>query len=166
MLQHLRVGALSFGRMSPTGTQSDCMLKRRSINPSIRTNLLAPRPPFLFYTASMATLRTLGFCAAVAAGILFGVSAQAEDGTLVVHVMDIHARPVVGVALRAGSGSSVARVDSFGQARIRLAPNTRPGDIVFLELLAPQSDLVFISPLIRWTAVHSFDEKPANFVEA
>ncbi len=113
----------------------------------------------------MATLRTLGFCAAVAAGILFGVSAQAEDGTLVVHVMDIHARPVVGVALRAGSGSSVARVDSFGQARIRLAPNTRPGDIVFLELLAPQSDLVFISPLSRWTAVPSFDEKPANFVE-
>jgi tetratricopeptide (TPR) repeat protein len=115
--------------------------------------------------ASMATLNTLGSWLAVVASILFSVSAWAEDGTLVVHVMDIHARPVVGVSLRAGAGSSVARVDSFGQARIRLAPNTRPGDIVFLELVAPQGDLVFISPLSRWTAVPSFDEKPANFVE-
>ena len=113
----------------------------------------------------MATLKILGTCLAVAASILFGVSAQAEDGTLVVHVMDIHARPVVGVSLRAGAGSSVTRVDSFGQARIRLAANTRAGDIVFLELVAPQGDLVFISPLSRWTAVPSFDEKPANFVE-
>jgi tetratricopeptide (TPR) repeat protein len=102
---------------------------------------------------------------ALAMAIFFAVSARAEDGTLVVHVMDIHSQPVVGISLRAGAGSSVARVDSFGQARIRLAPNTRPGDIVFLELIAPQRDLVFISPLSRWTAVPSFDEKPANFVE-
>ena len=113
----------------------------------------------------MATLKTHGSWLAVVASIVFSVPAWAETGTLVVHVIDIHTRPVVGVSLRAGAGSSVARVDSFGQARIRLAPNTRPGDIVFLELVAPQGDLVFISPLSRWTAVPSFAEKPANFVE-
>src|SRR5260370_40917378 len=111
--------------MSRTGTLSIRRGKRGSTTPAIRTTVVAPRPPFLFYTASMATLRTLGFCAAVGAGILFGVSDQGEDGTLVVHVMDIHARPVVGVALRAGSGRSVARVDIFGKARIRLETHKR-----------------------------------------
>jgi len=113
----------------------------------------------------MAILSRLGSCVAIATAIFFAASARADDGTLVVHVMDIHNQPVVGISLRAGAGSSVARVDSFGQARIRLAPNTRPGDIVFLELMAPQRDLVFVSPLSRWTAVPSFDEKPSNFVE-
>ena len=113
----------------------------------------------------MATRKAFAFCLAVVASLLFAVSAWAENGVLVVHVTDIHLQPVVGVSLRAGEGSSVARVDSFGQARIRLASSTRPGDIVFIELVAPQGDLVFISPLSRWTAVPSFDEKPANFVE-
>ena len=97
--------------------------------------------------------------------VLSATAALAEDGVLVVHVIDIHQRPVVGVSMRAGAGSSVARVDSFGEARIKLAANTHPGDLVFLDLVASNRDLVFISPISRFTAVPSFDEKPSNFVE-
>jgi tetratricopeptide (TPR) repeat protein len=111
----------------------------------------------------MITIRTLG--SFLAAFVLFAASARAENGMLVVHVIDIHEQPLPGVSLRAGAGSSVARVDSFGEARIQLAPNTRPGDSVFIELVAGPRDLVFISPLNKWTAVPSFDEKPTNVVQ-
>jgi tetratricopeptide (TPR) repeat protein len=89
---------------------------------------------------------------------------KAESGILVVHVTDIHDRPVAGVSVRAGAGSSVARVDSFGEARIKLAQNAQPGDSVPIELVDSSRDLVVISPLKGWTAVPSFDNKPSNFV--
>src|SRR5258708_1990493 len=105
MSQHLPMGALPFGRMLPMAKQSDCTLKHRTINPSTKTNLPATHAPFLFCVASMAALKTLGSSlVVVVASILFCASARAEDGTLVVHVTDIHTQPVVGVSLRAGAG--------------------------------------------------------------
>jgi tetratricopeptide (TPR) repeat protein len=107
--------------------------------------------------------KKLGFFILVILSV--AASALADDGVLVVHVIDIHEHPVPAVSIRAGAGSSVARVDSFGEARIKLAANTHPGDIVFLEMVASNRDYVFISPFSRFTAVPSFDNKPNNFVE-
>ena len=152
------------GRTLLMARQSDYTPRLQNMNPLTRTSPLAHYPRFLSCTVNMARSSKV-VCAFTIAAVLFVMPALAEDGTLVVHVIDIHNQPVAGISLRAGAGSSVGRVDSFGQARIRLAPNTRPGDIAFLELVAPQRDLVFISPLNRWTAVPSFDEKPSNFVE-
>src|SRR4051794_18136650 len=68
----------------------------------------------------------------------------AEQSVLVVHIKDLHDHPIANVRLRAGDSSisaptqsrrgpqkmsPVGRVatDSYGEARIRLAPETKPG---------------------------------------
>ena len=71
----------------------------------------------------------------------------AEQSILVVHVKDLHDHPIANVRLRAGDSSISA--DSYGAARIKLAPQTKPGDVILLEIVEfpKNKDLVFISPL-------------------
>src|ERR1039458_6307952 len=114
--------------------------------------------------------------------VLVVVPALAEQGVLVLHVKDIHDKPVADVRIRAGANSSISPPtqpvrgskpgagvpgfdsDSFGQARIQLAPGTKVGDSVMLEIVAAPRDLVFISPWDSWAAVPPFDDKPSSFV--
>ena len=76
---------------------------------------------------------------------------RAEQGMLIAQVKDLHDRPIGGVRLRAGADSSISAptaapaqqrakaqpaqntrdlTDSYGQARIRLAAQTKAGDVV------------------------------------
>jgi|KBSMisStaDraftv2_1062788.scaffolds.fasta_scaffold515865_2 hypothetical protein len=90
----------------------------------------------------------------------------AEKGILVLHVQDLKGHPIAGVRFRGGAGSALAMADSFGAIRLKLASNTRPGDVVMLELMAvPKNrDLVIISPWDKWAHVPPFEEEPKNFV--
>jgi tetratricopeptide (TPR) repeat protein len=94
----------------------------------------------------------------------------AERGVLVVHIKDLRDYPVAGVRLRAGAGSSVGSsremADSFGTARIKLAAQTKPGDVVMLEIVAApkDKDLVIISPWDKWAHVPPFDDEAKNFI--
>src|SRR3954470_4292969 len=89
---------------------------------------------------------------------------RAEQGVLVVHVKDLHDHPIENVRFRAGDtsvsapttkqspqGSTAAgqtATDSFGEARVRLGAQTKPNDVILLEIVGypKDKDLVFISP--------------------
>ncbi|MBV9760328.1 MAG: tetratricopeptide repeat protein [Acidobacteriaceae bacterium] len=90
---------------------------------------------------------------------------QAEQGVLVVHIKDLHDHPIDNVRLRAGD-SSISAPSHFGEARIKLAPQTKPEDVVMLEIVGypPGKDLVFISPWDKWTHVPPFDNAAKNFI--
>lgn len=90
---------------------------------------------------------------------------QAEQGVLVVHIQDLHDHPIENVRLRAGD-SSISAPAHYGEARIRLAPQTKPGDVVLMEIVGyPRGkDLVFISKWDKWTHVPPFDNESKNFV--
>jgi len=94
----------------------------------------------------------------------------AEQGILVLHIGDLRGYPIAGVRLRAGAGSSISSpretADTFGAARIRLAANTKAGDVVMLEIVGvpKDKDLVIISPWNKWALVPPFEEEPKNFV--
>ena len=116
----------------------------------------------------------------VATVLLFvAVPAFAKNGILVAHVKDIHDRPIGGVRLRAGAGSSISpptqdlpekaskdafETDTYGQALVQLAPGTKVNDSVILEIVGSKRDLVFISPWDKWALVPPFDDKPTSFV--
>jgi len=84
-------------------------------------------------------------------------SLSAEQGVLVVQVRDIHKRAVPGLQLRAEGGNVSPATDVAGVARIALAPQTRSGDRVRLQLVKPPRDLVFISPWDEQVIVPPFD---------
>jgi len=88
----------------------------------------------------------------------------AEQSILVVHVKDLHDHPIANVRLRAGDSSISA--DSYGAARIKLAPQTKPGDVILLEIVEfpKNKDLVFISPWDKWVHVPPFENDAKNFV--
>jgi hypothetical protein len=54
--------------------------------------------------------------------------------------------------------------DSYGQARIRLAPQTKAGDVVMLQIVDAPRDLVMVSPWDKWVHVPPFDNEAKNFV--
>src|SRR5215469_7131357 len=88
---------------------------------------------------------------------LVALPLRAEQGMLIVQVKDLRDRPIGGVRLRAGADSSVSAptaapaqqrakallttqrarelTDSYGQARIRLALQTKAGDVVMLQIV-------------------------------
>jgi hypothetical protein len=90
---------------------------------------------------------------------------QAEQGVLVVHIKDLHDHPIENVRLRAGDTSISAPTYSYGEARIRLGEQTKPGPAVSLEIVGDprDKDLVFISPWDKWTHVPPFENKAKNF---
>jgi hypothetical protein len=86
----------------------------------------------------------------------------AEQGVLVVHVSDVKDRPMAGVRIATeGDGATGPPTDPAGKTRIRLAPQTRPGMRVTLQIVgAPvKRDLVFISPWDRSARVPSFENE-------
>src|SRR3954469_238337 len=118
-------------------------------------------------------------------GWMFFVSVwmvRAEQGVLVVHVKDLHDHPIENVRFRAGDTSvsaptakqspqrstatSRTATDSFGEARIRLGAQTKPNDVILLEIVGypKDKDLVFISPWDKWTRVPPFENDSQNFV--
>src|SRR4051794_1594434 len=107
---------------------------------------------------------------------------RAEQGVLVVHVKDLHDHPIENVRFRAGDTSVSApttkqspqrstaagrtATDSFGEARVRLGAQTKPNDVILLEIVGypKDKDLVFISPWDKWTRVPPFENEAQNFV--
>ena len=87
----------------------------------------------------------------------------AEQGTLVVHVKDLSDHPVSGVRFRAGD-SSISPPSAQGEARLRLAAQTKPGDVVMLEIVSAPKDLVMISPWDKWVHLPPFDNAAKNFI--
>jgi tetratricopeptide (TPR) repeat protein len=93
---------------------------------------------------------------------------RAEEGILVVHVEDTKGTPVSGVELAPkGDGAPGAPTDRLGKTRLRLAPATRPGHWVTLQILPNKSgpEWVFISPWTTRALVPSFANESDNFVE-
>jgi tetratricopeptide (TPR) repeat protein len=92
--------------------------------------------------------------------------AGAEQGILVVHVRDVKDRPLAGVEIATEGDGGKGTSDPVGKVRIRLAPQTLPGQRVTLQIVtAPgKRDLVFISPWDRITQVPPFDNESNNYV--
>ncbi len=90
----------------------------------------------------------------------------AEEGVLVLVVMDPEQHPFSGVRIGAsGDGGSPQFTDQNGKARLKLAPNTKPAAWVTLQLLgAPNGlDLAFISPYDGRIRVPPFDNEQDNY---
>jgi tetratricopeptide (TPR) repeat protein len=96
-------------------------------------------------------------------------SLRAEEGILAVHVEDTKGSPVSGVEIAPkGDGAPGAPTDRLGKTRLRLAPATRPGQWVTLQILPKKSgpDWVFVSPWNQRTLVPSFANESENYVPA
>ena len=93
--------------------------------------------------------------------------AWAEVGILVVHVQDVQTHPVAGLVIGVEGDGGSAVTDVRGVARIKLAPQTKVGSSVFLQILKspPGQDLVIVSPWERRIVVPSFESETGNFVE-
>jgi len=93
---------------------------------------------------------------------LAAITAQAETGILWVKVLNLKNTPVrkVGVGTE-GPGSS-ALTDDRGLARIRLAPQTKPGTWVTLEVSG--GNYAFVSPWNRKVLIPPFENESENFV--
>ncbi|MEK7409578.1 MAG: hypothetical protein AAB225_31310, partial [Acidobacteriota bacterium] len=84
----------------------------------------------------------------------------AEQGVLVLHVKDPRERPLPGVVLATeGDGSTGPPTDRAGKTRIRLAPATRPGARVSLQIVGAPKDLVFLSPWDARATVPPFENE-------
>src|SRR5260370_31140730 len=84
-------------------------------------------------------------------------SMSAEQGVLVVQVKDIHQRAIKGLQLGEEGSAVSAPTDDSGLAGIRLSPQTKKGTWVAVQLVKPQTDLVFISPWDGHMIVPPFD---------
>jgi len=106
--------------------------------------------------------------AVFAVALALSVPLRAEEGILVVHVEDVKGNPVAGVTLTPkGDGAAGSPTDKLGKTRLRLAPATRPGHWVTLQVLPKKRglDWVFVSPWNQRTLVPSFANESENFVE-
>src|SRR5262250_1337333 len=65
---------------------------------------------------------------------LFAITAQAETGILWVKVLNLKNTPIRKISVGAEGPGSSALTDDRGLARIRLAPQIRPGTWVTLEV--------------------------------
>ncbi len=92
--------------------------------------------------------------------------AWAESGFLVLHVEDKDGHAVVGLEIGVKGDGGSAVTDSKGKARIKLAPQTRVGSWVFLQIerSPPGKDWAMVSPWERGTQVPSFENESGNFV--
>ncbi len=88
----------------------------------------------------------------------------AEQGILVVHVSNAQERPIKGVVLSTrGDGSTGPPTTREGKTRIVLAPDTKPGDWVSLQVVTGPGDLVFVSPWDSRVIVPPFENESDNF---
>ena len=89
----------------------------------------------------------------------------AEQSVLVVHVKDPQGRPLAAVQLATeGEGSTSPLTDRAGKTRLRLAPQTRAGAWVTLQVVRAPRDLVFVSPWNQRAVVPRFDNETDNYV--
>src|SRR5262245_53305898 len=93
---------------------------------------------------------------------LAAITAQAETGILWIKVLSLKNTPVRKVSVSTEGPGSSALTDDRGLARIRLAPQTRPGTWVTLEVLS--SDYAFVSPWNRKVLIPPFENESENFV--
>jgi len=91
--------------------------------------------------------------------------ASAEQGILTVHVKDVQGRPVQGLEIGTEGDGSSAITDRAGVARLRLAPHTRSGTSLSLQIVTPLAgkDLVIISPWDNRIRVPPFENGSDNF---
>lgn len=103
---------------------------------------------------------------AVTVAVICCSKTYGEEGVLVVHVADPLGQPIAGVVLSAtGDSSSSAFTDVTGKTRIQLAPQTRPGSEITLQVVRAPQDLVFISPWNQRVIVRSFENESQNVTE-
>lgn len=98
--------------------------------------------------------------------LLLTCTVLAEEGVLVLVVMDTEQHPFANVRIgAAGDNGSPQFTDQNGKARLRLAPNTKPAAWVTLQLMgAPNGlDLAFISPYDGRIRVPPFDNEQDNY---
>jgi tetratricopeptide (TPR) repeat protein len=101
------------------------------------------------------------FCLSCLAA-LAAITAQAETGILWVKVLNLKNTPVRKVSVGTEGPGSSALTDDRGLARIRLAPQTRPGTWVTLEVSS--GAYAFVSPWNRKVLVPPFENESENFV--
>ena len=97
---------------------------------------------------------------------LLACTVLAEEGVLVLVVMDTEQHPFANVRIgAAGDSGSPEFTDQNGKARLKLAPNTKPAAWVTLLLMsAPNGlDLAFISPYDGRIRVPPFDNEQDNY---
>jgi tetratricopeptide (TPR) repeat protein len=104
-------------------------------------------------------IRSLGL---VCLAALAATAAQAETGILWVKVLNLKDRPVRKISVGTEGPGSSALTDDRGMARIRLAPQTRPGTWVTLEVSS--SAYAFVSPWNRKVLIPPFENESENFV--
>lgn len=93
---------------------------------------------------------------------LTAVAAQAESGILWVKVLNLKDRPIRKVSVGTQGPGSPALTDDRGLAKIRLAPQTRAGTWVTLEVSSGHYE--FVSPWNRKVLVPPFENESENFV--
>jgi len=88
----------------------------------------------------------------------------AEQGILVVRVSSAAEELLPKVRIGTAGDGSTEFTDNTGRARIKLAPQTRPGGRVTLQVVAPPG-LVIVSPWRGEAIVPSFDNDSGNYVD-
>jgi len=90
------------------------------------------------------------------------ITAQAEPGILWVKVLNLKNAPIRKISVGTEGPGSSALTDDRGLARIKLAPQTRPGTWVTLKVSS--GNYAFVSPWNRKVLVPPFENESENFV--
>jgi tetratricopeptide (TPR) repeat protein len=93
---------------------------------------------------------------------LAAITAQAEPGILWVKVLSLKNTPVRKVSVGTEGPGSSTLTDDRGLVRIKLAPQTRPGTWVTLEVSS--GAYTFVSPWNRKVIIPPFENESENFV--
>ncbi|HEX8377849.1 MAG TPA: tetratricopeptide repeat protein [Pedobacter sp.] len=97
---------------------------------------------------------------------IYWLSYESNEGVLVVQVANPLGQPLTDVVLSTtGDSSTSAATDEAGKTRLRLAPQTKPGDEITLQVVHAPRDVVFISPWNQRVRVHSFEKESQNVAE-
>jgi len=93
---------------------------------------------------------------------LAAVTAQAEPGILWVKALNLKNAPIRKISVGTEGPGAPALTDDRGLARIKLAPQTRPGTWVTLEVSS--GNFAFVSPWNRKVLIPPFENESENFV--
>jgi tetratricopeptide (TPR) repeat protein len=93
---------------------------------------------------------------------LAAITAQAEQGILWVKVLNLKDRPISRISVGTEGPGSSTLTDDRGLAKIKLAPQTKPGTWVTLEVSS--GAYTFVSPWNRKVLVPPFENESENFV--
>jgi tetratricopeptide (TPR) repeat protein len=98
--------------------------------------------------------------------LAFATGLHAEQGIIVLHVKDVKGQPIVGLEIGTEGDGSTKITLRGGVARIALAPQTKVGSWVSLQIVSSPKgrDLVMVSPWDGRALVPSFENESDNFV--